>query len=381
MSETSLVSAVCRRRINGIIRFICFVMCGYLFSIQISKIQYFGSSDLFVDLPPVEARMRAAAQSSLSKPPSFVVDILSVGSIHRMDYLEAQRDTFATHISVRNFFNATEQDDADPSCSTSLTKIAIWKIVTFCRITKKWDRRRQFVMTHEQNSFATKRWLERKANPQGWLCAQSRPAQGFYKVMQHYKSTGEAFPDYLIIMDDDTYYNIELFQQHFQNSAEYQNSSDPAAIAGCLVRSPVGIINFTIPFGGFGFILNRGALSALDKPIFCSQDRDICHAIQEKNQLNERPLFQEGMTVTDLIYKYATDQPYRKWRNWTTGFCLHSDWYVFFSDSFPISVCLYMFSHYTRTGFGDTLQTFTTFPAMFVILSIPMSPILAWRPT
>jgi hypothetical protein len=42
------------------------------------------------------------------------VDILSVGSNLRLDYLQAQQNTFARHVSVRNFFNATEDTDADP---------------------------------------------------------------------------------------------------------------------------------------------------------------------------------------------------------------------------------------------------------------------------
>ena len=42
------------------------------------------------------------------------VDILSVGSNLRLEYLQAQRNTFTRHVSVRHFFNATEDGDADP---------------------------------------------------------------------------------------------------------------------------------------------------------------------------------------------------------------------------------------------------------------------------
>ena len=62
------------------------------------------------------ATSRNSLKNSLSyyPPSSFIVDILSVASISQLDLLNAQQKTFASHVSVRNFFNATEDDDADP---------------------------------------------------------------------------------------------------------------------------------------------------------------------------------------------------------------------------------------------------------------------------
>jgi hypothetical protein len=34
------------------------------------------------------------------------------------------------------------------------------------------------------------------------------------------------------------------------------------------------------------------------------------------------------MNVVDLIYVYATDQPFSNYQNWTDGFCARSDWWV-----------------------------------------------------
>jgi hypothetical protein len=42
---------------------------------------------------------------------------------------------------------------------------------------------------------AHERWLLKKGNPQGWICAQTRPAQGFLNVQEHYKNQNETFPD------------------------------------------------------------------------------------------------------------------------------------------------------------------------------------------
>jgi hypothetical protein len=56
------------------------------------------------------------------------------------------------------------------------------------------------------------------------------------------------------------------------------------------------------------------------------------------NQIGEGPLFQNGMSISDLQQAYASAQPYTHYRNWTTGFCLHSDWlWGFFSNFYNIS--------------------------------------------
>jgi len=62
------------------------------------------------------------------------VDILSIGSNRRLEYLQAQQDTFARHLSVRYFFNATEDSDADPSCSQRLSKWNVTQISRFCHV-------------------------------------------------------------------------------------------------------------------------------------------------------------------------------------------------------------------------------------------------------
>ncbi len=68
-----------------------------------------------------------------SSSSSFTVDILSVATINRTDLLEAQERTFASHPSVRNFFNVTELDDHDPTCYKELTFDHVYKVSNFCR--------------------------------------------------------------------------------------------------------------------------------------------------------------------------------------------------------------------------------------------------------
>eukprot|EP00934_Nitzschia_sp_Nitz4_P002545 Nitzschia sp. Nitz4//scaffold10_size219509//79751//82157//NITZ4_001421-RA/size219509-processed-gene-0.235-mRNA-1//1//CDS//3329532899//2535//frame0 len=272
----------------------------------------------------VKAMHPVLDENVASTSPWFDVDILSIGSNHRLHYLQAQRDTFAQHVSVRSFFSATEDDDADPFCSQNLTKWQTMQISRFCHRRKKWNPKRQFLMSYWQSSYASEMWLKRKAHPSGWMCAQTRPMQALHNLLGKYQALHQSFPDYLILMDDDTYYNIPLLQRYLL--ANYPNSSKPIAIAGCMVRSPTNEINLTIPFGGYGLVLSKGYLDKLSRPIHCPDDAAMCHAIRKTNHLDERSLFQDGMSVSQLMNTYATAQPFQLWSNWTTGFCLHSDW-------------------------------------------------------
>lgn len=268
-----------------------------------------------------------------SLPTKFrVVDLLSIGSNSRLEYLEAQRETFGKHLSVRLFFNATEDTDDDPTCSQRLSKWNVTQISRFCHVKKKWNPNRQFLMSYLKSAYANEVWLRRKPNSPGWMCAQTRPMQGLYQLLQFYKVNGAELPDFLIILDDDTYYNLPLFHEYFQK--HHPNSSKPLAVAGCRVRSPVHKINFTIPFGGYGLTLSKGYLTNLIRPIHCPEDEVMCHAIRRRSHLNEREVFQDGMSVADLMHAYIIHQPYVNFSSWTTGFCLHSDWVWGFISNF-----------------------------------------------
>ena len=155
-----------------------------------------------------------------------------------------------------------------------------------------------------------------------------------FKAFHHYKQSNQPLPDYFIIMDDDTYYNMELFQRNF----EKLNSSEPLVVAGCLVRHPIHMINFTFPFGGFGSILSKGALHNLFRPIHCLKNNDgnggafanpddgaICKRLSE-NLVGELRYFENGMCLVELIYAYVSAEKYRDIDHWKTGFCMHSDW-------------------------------------------------------
>ena len=288
-------------------------------------------------------------QTTYTLSQNFTVDILSVASVNRLDLVSAQRRTFASHKSVRNFFNVTEIDDHDPTCHKKMAREDVRKISTFCK-NRQNSPGMSPLMFFLRLNYARIEWLENKTNPVGWMCAQQRPISGLVKAFNHYKETRQQLPNYFIIMDDDSYYNMETFQQQFQNSIE---STKLPVVAGCLVQTIMGPrkTNFTFPFGGFGTIFSKGSLSYLSHPIICinlgngsfpmiathDNSEEICSQIVE-NVAGELQYFENGMSLIDLMYKYVNAERYRNVDNWTSGFCMHSDWVIgFFVNFYNVS--------------------------------------------
>lgn len=158
-----------------------------------------------------------------------------------------------------------------------------------------------------------------------------RPTLGLAAFFEHYSSTdtsNDHLPDYLIITDDDTYFNMNIFHRELGNKP---TDTEPEGYAGCLIRHPFHQIKFTFPHGGFGVILSKAALKNLVEPILCNSGNQsffvtsACNRLQQP-QYDEAQLFHEGMTLIDLMVQYVTFQPYSQYLNWTTGFCQHGDW-------------------------------------------------------
>lgn len=298
-----------------------------------------GEAHVLVDEgAPRSSRVLSPITTQQKQKASFVVDLLSIGSRRRPELLTAQQQSFGSHASVRHFFNATEDDDDDPHCDSNLTPKDAYRISQFCKH-QQWDQETHPLMRFLKNCYASSTWLRKKKNPVGWMCAQRRPLHGLYKVFQHYKRTGESLPDYLIIMDDDTYFNLEQFQYLMQQNPA--NLQDPSVLAGCLVRVPIMTLNFTFGFGGYGTIFNQASLQRFLEPIHCgdsvSSNKEACGQL-ERNSIGEQKLFQNGMSVLELLKAYVSHEPYKDRDTWTDGYCMHSDWVLgFFVNHYNIS--------------------------------------------
>jgi hypothetical protein len=299
-------------------------------------------------------------------PKKVVVDVLSLGSQIRPEYQEMQYQTWGSHPSIRTFFVADERIDADPACLTTLTTEDVVAISTFCRDNPT-QRRLTTLEKFMKGWYGHAHWLQQKANPVGWLCNIPRPMFAIQAVLDVYRAASSSssssivLPDYLLIVEDETYYHMDEYHARLQTF----DPNDPLGFAACLVRtSPRHKVNFTFPHGGFGYTLSRGAMENLMRPLEHNDVRNcststttdttttttatattsnitttttttemeedsfaqaVCHRLQDP-LLHEGPLFQTGMSLMDLMVEHASYQPYSHYRNWTSGFCHHGDW-------------------------------------------------------
>lgn len=248
-----------------------------------------------------------------------VVDVISIGSLLKPAFQNAQERTFGQHPSIRNFYSITEKNDTDSTCFTDLTSDQLDRIIDFCAQT-------------EHQSYISKTLRERLFEPKkhtGWMCAQKRPLDGLYQVIQRYVRGGEAtIPDYLFIVDDSTYVNMNrIIPDLRQNFPVHQ----PHAVAGCKVDF-LTKSGFTFPRGGFGTYLTKAAIARLIQPFFCDDRRyDDEHSNLacwrlNINALGEKQFFVDGMSVSDLMQAYAAQLRFTDVDQWnTTGYCLHAD--------------------------------------------------------
>ena len=291
-----------------------------------------------------------------------IIDILSVGSTTRPDHQRAQKATFGKHPSIRHFFAITEQDDVDQDCHDRLTLRDVLQISGFCGGLRKDIQNTHRLLYDFKNKFANPEWLQRtKKSPVGWMCAQKRPMAGFGKALQTYRQNSNDtkqpqqldLPDFLVIMDDDTYYNMESVVQGLKEIQEDHPLSDGGlggfVVAGCLIRSKLKRFRWSFPFGGWGTIFSRDALEAMLQPLHCGDlhDSNSTSFIQEtptskdtdasfysslfcpklmKDRIGELKVYRDGMSLADLMYRYVMREPYTDHANWDVGVCLHSDW-------------------------------------------------------
>jgi hypothetical protein len=314
---------------------------------------------------PTPSVMSSKEQSTRGLQQLF--DVISIGSSTRPDYVEAQRRTWASDPRVRSFYHVTEQDDPEPrTCTERLTRNDTVRISQKCRdihIRKSTDPNFSYYMQRMVWEFARKGWMMKKANPVGWLCAQKRFGVGLVKMLRRYNEPSQSrhqqqqlvqLPSYLLMVDDDTYFNITLLADYL--AAEQFSPQDPFVAAGCRIMINRGESAKIFPWGGFGILYSQGALARLQMPISCkdisqsgiftnsttfqqetSYEEQACAAIHN-NLIRERPLFRDGMSLVDLLEAFTLAEPFEEYENWTTGFCLHGDHFLaYFIEHYHLS--------------------------------------------
>jgi hypothetical protein len=252
-----------------------------------------------------------------------MVDIISVGSLLKEQFQNAQETTFGQHHAVRNFFRVTEMTDTDRECFTELTYDQLDDVMTFCnpKNSPTWmaTRFREMIFRPKKNA--------------GWMCAQKRPIDGLNHVLKQYKDGSMDLPKYLFIIDDDTYINMDSLTDMLLKNFSYEV---PQVVAGCnfvFLRKE----SMTFPYGGFGSFISRASIQRLLQPINCTDtyargqlsdpfSRLTCWRINQNN-MGEKQFFTDGMSVSDLMYTFSSEQPFSKAASWPkdAGYCFHSD--------------------------------------------------------
>ena len=225
------------------------------------------------------------------------IDIISIGSHMQPDLQLAQSETMGSHPAVRYFYKATEDDDSEMDCHRNLTWSHVQQVSSFCKRRAYWPP----ILRLLRANYANTKWLSKKQNPVGWMCAQKRPVDALLNAAKRYQyrttivqddddtttaatsssNVGVAedgtynnknynnsnLPDYLIIADDDTWINVDNVMEFVPHAYPVNK---PCAVAGCMIRSRIHEHNFTFGFGGYGLILNRQALYNFFRPLNCS---------------------------------------------------------------------------------------------------------------
>ena len=255
--------------------------------------------------------------------------------------MKAQRKTWAKH--TRYFIELTEHNDTIQNCPS---KINIPNYLQTCKRHNGADS--YFMKSVRSRMDWTEKELSTNKNPEGWLCAQRRPLVGLGNVGTKYRKEIErkdadlddinrkVLPDYLFLVDDDTYININLFQSYIQDI----NPSVPMVYSGCLLErtrhtQKNKAKTWYVPYGGYGLIFSRGSLERLFHPLHCNpqdnikptllEDNDMtlqqfetlaCHRILHDNLLDEKKLYRQGMSISDIALELSKRNSY----------CMHSDW-------------------------------------------------------
>ena len=266
---------------------------------------------------------------------------MSIGSITKPEFQDAQERTFRTHPTVRDFYRINELNDTDSSCYTNLTTSQITHIRSFCK---------QQHPGQNRVSRLVRQVMFHPLNHTGWVCAQKRPIDGLFLVLQQYKQQEHLIPNYLLISDDDTYLYMDALIQTLQRN-HTSEIDKPNVIAGCAFKKSPRI-QFVFPYGGFATVISKKAIQNLLKPIYCNNlpsnvhgttigkdstnvdqnhiqdgfNEAVCYRLQE-NTMGELPYFKNGMSVADLMYEYSSQLAFTKVSSWEngTGFCFHSD--------------------------------------------------------
>jgi len=264
-----------------------------------------------------------------------VIDVISLGSQTRPEYLTYQTKTWSTHPNIRHFWGLTEEGDYNPHCS-NIDKHDLDISIERCKSPMGWESDIEGFRSQaygqaggshaQENLYGTlgggvarlkKAMEDAHKHKAGWFCAQRRIGPALGLLQSVYQDNATSIPDILVLVDDDTSVDIENMKDQM-----FQNGTDDSLI-GAACSFGRGGIQFA--YGGYGTFLNKASILPLLQPIYCDERQDdsnkfmqsTCDNLQQ-NRVGEIDVFENGDSIFDIFYKYAARADY----------CMHSDWLV-----------------------------------------------------
>jgi len=178
----------------------------------------------------------------LDEPPSFMsqatssgltIDIVSLGSITRMDYLTAQIETWGSHHGVRHYWGFSELQDYDPECSV-MSDDYHTAAIDKCKTDPLF--KAPNIKSFFTNTYGVSEGSRIRSTDPGWLCAQRRLGRAFGWLHSQYLGGKTDFPDYLMVVDDDTYVDLVHVSGYLEQEAKKFDDREAFARAGCVFQ-------------------------------------------------------------------------------------------------------------------------------------------------
>lgn len=254
--------------------------------------------------------------SSLEKP-KLIIDSISMGNMGEKSQLtlkSQQESWFQALPGSRNFFAATE-DICFPECLSN--DISSSERNSTCNSHDAPDKP-AFWKTLES--------FHRQS--MGWWCAQKRTICGMKEVMANYGSPSSPYPDWLLIVDDDTWMNPHFLPPILEKAVK---NDQPLALTPSFGKA-VRRGEPSVHYGGAGIAIHREILEAFRMTIDCSSlqppttsttnhstiQETICERLKIAGYVDgPDPLFKDGTSLLDFMYNMLSRRVS----------CLHSDWW------------------------------------------------------
>eukprot|EP01041_Mallomonas_annulata_P005485 gene5485-11032_t len=137
----------------------------------------------------------------------------------------------------------------------------------------------------------------------GWVCAQRRPLRALAHALTLFD------PDFVLLADDDSYFNYKLLQTRLHSYILNEMASEPIILGNYLLPRPNELSPKGFFFGGAGYLLGRAALLALIAHEVVAGDTDSASSIARNS------LTKSSQSTSQSSSKHSSQSKHHSSRN------------------------------------------------------------------